>query len=220
MGPMNIKYVLYGPGELGMITIKIIRRNKRRSVVPYDDELWRYCCEDTVRTWEVDEATAATIEKLGLQEVNAFQQDLFHCTLRTMALGIRLDTTAKAKMSKELAAEARKREEWLTAVFGHPVQVKSPKHLSKLFYEDLQQPIVLDRKTRRPTTKEEALDKIAKREPLLAPVVKKISELRSIGVFTSTFLDAQLDVDSRLRCSFNPCGTYTFRYSSSKNTIS
>jgi len=184
-----------------------------------EDQLWYYCCEDTVRTWEVDEATAATIEKLGLQEVNAFQQNLFHCTLRTMALGIRLDPTAKAKMSGELAAEARKREEWLAAVFGHPVQVKSPKHLGKLFYEDLQQPLILDRKTRRPTTKEEALEKLAKREPLLSPIVKKISELRSIGVFNSTFLEAALDVDGRLRCSFNPCGTYTFRYSSSKNAF-
>ena len=184
-----------------------------------EDQLWYYCCEDTVRTWEVDEATAASVETLGLSEVNTFQQNLFHCTLRTMALGIRLDPTIKAQMAKELAAEARKREEWLAAVFGHRVDVKSPAHLGKLFYEDLGQPEILDRKTRRRTTKEEALEKLAKREPLLAPVVKKISELRSIGVFNSTFLNARLDVDERLRCSFNPCGTYTFRYSSSKNAF-
>src|SRR4029077_12934026 len=36
---------------------------------------------------------------------------------------------------------------------------------------------------------------------------------------TSTFINARLDVDGRLRCSFNPCGTYTFRYSSSKNAF-
>jgi DNA polymerase-1 len=35
----------------------------------------------------------------------------------------------------------------------------------------------------------------------------------------STFINARLDLDGRLRCSFNPCGTYTFRYSSSKNAF-
>lgn len=184
-----------------------------------EDQLWYYCCEDTMRTWECDEREAKTIVDLKLEAPNAFQQDLFYPTLRAMTLGIRMDEEAKAEMRKELAGAAADRQAWLDRIFGHPVDCRSPTHLMRLFYEDLKQPLIIQKKTKRPTINEEALGKIARREPLLAPIVKKIIELRSIGVFVSTFINAKLDTDARLRCSFNPCGTYTFRYSSSKNAF-
>lgn len=184
-----------------------------------EDQLWEYCCQDCVYTWEVDEVVSASIEKLGLQAVNKFQNDLFRCTLKTMNYGIRLDPVAKGVMKGELETEADSRQAWLDEVFGHYVDTRSPQAMMRLFYDDLKMPVSLNRVTKRPTINEEALEKIAKREPLLAPVVKKIIELRSIGVFISTFINARLDVDDRLRCSFNPCGTYTFRYSSSKNAF-
>lgn len=184
-----------------------------------EDQLWIYNCVDCVRTWEVDEVTAGTVENMGLQEVNKFQQDLFHCTLRTMNYGIRLDPVAKSQMARELEGEAEKRQKWLDEIFGHPVDTRSPAAMMRLFYDDLKQPVSINRKTKKPTLDEEALSKIARREPLLAPAIKRITELRSIGVFVSTFINARLDLDGRLRCSFNPCGTYTFRYSSSKNAF-
>jgi len=184
-----------------------------------EDQLWIYNCEDCVRTWEVDNATAQTIEKLGLQPINDFQQGLFWPTLRAMELGIRLDPKRKAEMSRELQAAALDRQAWLDEVVGHKVDARSPTHLMKLFYEDLKQPPIIQKKTKRPTINEEALEKVARREPLLRPIAKRLTELRSIGVFVSTFLNARLDLDGRLRCSFNPCGTYTFRYSSSKNAF-
>jgi len=63
------------------------------------------------------------------------------------------------------------------------------------------------------------LRKIAEREPLLLPITRKIAELRSLGVFLSTFVNAPLDIDSRMRCSFNIAGTETYRFSSSKNAF-
>lgn len=184
-----------------------------------EDQLWVYCCEDTVRTWEIDEVTAGIIPKLGLEEVNNFQQGLFWPTFDAMAEGVCYSSEAASAMRSELNQASNERQQWLNRVVGHPVDVRSPAHLMRLFYDDLKQPVQIQKKTKRPTINEEALDKIAKKEPLLQPIVKKISELRSIGVFISTFLNARLDADGRLRCSFNPCGTYTFRYSSSKNAF-
>jgi len=43
--------------------------------------------------------------------------------------------------------------------------------------------------------------------------------LRSLGVFHSTFVQAGLDVDGRMRCTFNVCGTETYRFASSKNAF-
>lgn len=184
-----------------------------------EDQLWYYNCEDCVRTWEVDEAAHRSVEKFGLQPVQEFQQGLFHCTLRTMNHGIRIDTKAKSALAKELLEAATEKEKWLEDVLGHKLDCKSPQQLMRLFYDDFQLPPVLNKKTKRPTTNDEALEKLARKEPILGPIIKRISELRSIGVFVSTFLNARLDTDGRLRCSFNPCGTYTFRYSSGKNAF-
>jgi DNA polymerase-1 len=49
--------------------------------------------------------------------------------------------------------------------------------------------------------------------------VQKIQELRSLGVFLSTFIEAQPDRDGRIRCSFNIAGTDTYRFSSSANAF-
>jgi len=38
-------------------------------------------------------------------------------------------------------------------------------------------------------------------------------------VFLSTFIMMPLDQDSRMRCSYNICGTETYRFSSSKNAF-
>lgn len=184
-----------------------------------EDQLWRYNCVDCVRTWEVDEVVAAAVSNLGLDAVNEFQQGMFWPTLKTMTYGIRQDASAKSQMSKELASETEVKEAFLEKVLGHSINLGSKPQMQGLFYEDLKQPIILNKKTKKPTLDEDALSKIAFREPLLRPIVKRISELRSIGVFARTFLGARLDVDGRLRCSFNPCGTYTFRYSSSKNAF-
>jgi DNA polymerase-1 len=71
----------------------------------------------------------------------------------------------------------------------------------------------------RPTTDEEALGLIAEREPLLLPITQKISEMRSLGVFLSTFVRAPLDIDGKTRCMFKVAGTKTYRFASSKNAF-
>jgi DNA polymerase I-like protein with 3'-5' exonuclease and polymerase domains len=53
----------------------------------------------------------------------------------------------------------------------------------------------------------------------MLPITRKISELRSLGVFNSTFVQAPLDTDGRIRTSFNICGTETYRFASSKNAF-
>jgi DNA polymerase I-like protein with 3'-5' exonuclease and polymerase domains len=65
----------------------------------------------------------------------------------------------------------------------------------------------------------ECLEKVAAREPLLRPLVDKIEEYRSIGVFLSNFLADKRDKDGRLRSAFNIGGTYTFRFSSNENAF-
>lgn len=184
-----------------------------------EDQLWIYNCKDCVITYECDEEIQKATVKAGLAEVGAFQQSLFEPTLQTMNRGIRVDLKRRSNFALELSSEIATREQFYIDVLGHPLNVRSSLQMKKLFYEDLQQKPIFNRKTGAITLNDEAIQKIADREPLLRPLVKGISEHRSLGVFLSTFVNAPLDHDSRIRCSFNPAGTETFRYSSSENAF-
>lgn len=184
-----------------------------------EDQLWTYNCKDAVITFEVDTAQQAAVDVMRLREVHDFQQRLFWPVLTTMNRGLRVDTSSRGQFAFELQEEIAKRDQWLLDVLGEPLNIKSPLQMKRMFYETLGQKPILSRKTGTVTCDDEALRKIAEREPLLQPVTKKIAELRSLGVFLSTFVNAPLDTDGRMRCSFNIGGTETYRFSSSKNAF-
>lgn len=184
-----------------------------------EDQLWTYNCKDAVITFEVDDAQQAAIDQMGLREVHDFQQELFWPVLDTMNRGLRVDIPQRAEFAMSLQQEIANREQWLIDTLGHPLNIKSSPQMKELFYESLRQKPILDRKTGSVTCNDEALRRIAEREPILLPLTKKIAELRSLGVFLSTFINAPLDIDQRMRCSFNIAGTETYRFSSSKNAF-
>ena len=184
-----------------------------------EDQLWEYNCKDAVITFEVDEAQQAAIDLMRLREVHDFQQRLFWPVLTTMLRGLRVDTSRRGEFAFNIQGEIAAREQWLMDVLGEPLNIKSSPQMKELFYGSLRQKPVLDRKTGSPSCNDEALRRIAEREPILQPLTRKIAELRSLGVFLSTFVNAPLDVDGRMRCSFNIGGTETYRFSSSKNAF-
>ena len=184
-----------------------------------EDQLWSYNCQDAVITFEVDGVEQRNVDAMGLRPVHDFQQQLFWPVLRTMNKGIRVDTRRRNAFALELMDEIASREQWMIDVLGESLNIKSPKQMQELFYGALAQKPILNRKTGTVTTDDEALGRMADREPILRPLVKKIQELRSLGVFLSTFVNAPLDVDGRMRCSFNIAGTETYRFSSSQNAF-
>lgn len=184
-----------------------------------EDQYWRYNCMDAVATFDVEGSLQSNIDQMGLREVDDFQQKLFWPVLRTMNRGLRVDEVRKAQFAEELQKEITARAEWFEAVLGYPLNPRSTPQMKALFYEDLQQKPIINRKTKALTCDDEALNKIAERQPLLRPLVKKILEYRSLGVFYSTFIMAKADIDGRMRCSFKITGTETYRFASSENAF-
>lgn len=184
-----------------------------------EDQLWIYNCEDCVRTFAIDDGQQPVVDAMQLRKVHDFQQQLFWPVLQSMNRGLRVDFARRADFAMELSSEIAAREAWLGEVLGFPVNIRSPKQMVELFYGTLGQRPILNRKTGRVTCDDEALGKLSDREPLLRPLVKKIQELRSLGVFLSTFVGAPVDIDGRMRCSFNIAGTETYRFSSSTNAF-
>lgn len=184
-----------------------------------EDQLWYYNCEDAVRTFEVDEGQQTALTAMGLNPVNDFQQSLFAPVLQTMNRGIRVNKAKRSALALQLMGEISEREAWIHNVLGRELNIRSGPQMKDLFYGELGEKEILHRGTGSVTLNDEALARIAARNPLLGPIVRKIQELRSLGVFLSTFITASLDSDGRLRCSFNIGGTVTYRFSSSQNAF-
>ena len=184
-----------------------------------EDQLWSYNCEDCVRTFEIAEVHDAAIKSLGLTQVNDFQHTMFWLVLDTMIRGVRFDQQHRSDFALTLTDEMAQREQWFIDVLGHPLSPRSGAQMKRLFYDDLNLPVQRNRRTGQPSLDDEALGKLAAKEPLIRPIVRRISEYRSLGVFLSTFVNAPLDLDHRMRCSYNVAGTETYRFSSSENAF-
>lgn len=188
-----------------------------------EEQLWSYNCVDCVRTREVGEVESTTVDKMKLREVEDFQQKLFWPVLQAMCRGVRIDKKMRSQFAEELQDEIAKREQLFIDVLGHPLNPRSPLQMTKLFYNDLgQKPIMSRPRPGSPahvTCDDSALELLKVREPILRPLINAIAEYRSLGVFLSTFVMAPLDTDGRMRCSYNICGTETYRLSSSENAF-
>lgn len=196
-----------------------------------EEQYWTYNCKDACITFEVDEEIQKDVsERTGPSAQHPeFQQSLFFPVLRMMNRGIRLNTKLRGTynpltnegtgLKGELVQAAIERQKKLEWIVGHELNPKSPKQLLNLFYHDLGIPGIRSLATEALTTNSPALAQIAEREPMLKPLCQLIVELRSIGVFLSTFIDASLDSDGRMRCSFSIAGPTTYRFSSSENAF-
>lgn len=188
-----------------------------------EDQLWAYNCQDCIRTREVGEATQAAIESMGLAEVDSFQQSFLYPVLAAMQRGVRIDTKERARLDASLERELEARESWISSAIGHPLNVKSPVQMKKFFYEDLALKPIFKRDNAsgqmKPTCDDHALETLSAREPILRPIIRRIQEYRSISVILNTFIRMPLDIDGRMRTSYNICGTETYRLASSENAF-
>ena len=191
---------------------------------------WFYNCEDCYYTRMVGEAELLAAAAMGLQEVHDFQQKMFYPVLKAMLRGVRVIEENRKRLALEIQEQIDIRETFLRAILGHEININSPKQMQALFYEDLNQPVIMSRtKKGSPshiTCDDEALQKIGAREPLLRPIVNCIADIRTLGKFLGDFVLAKLDPDGRMRCSYNIGGSEsgksapkTFRLSSSQSAF-
>jgi DNA polymerase-1 len=183
------------------------------------EKFWLYNAKDCVNTWEIHQVLGNVIHSLNLQPQFDFLMRLNRHVITMMIRGVRIDRKVKDALGLELLTVMCEREEAIEYMLGRPINIGSPKQMQELFYEEMGFKPVLHKKTKQPTTDDNAIQTLAVREPLLRPVVDLISETRSIGVFLSTFVQMPLDKDLRMRSSFNVGGTETFRFSSSKDAF-
>ena len=184
-----------------------------------EEQLWLYNCKDAVHTWEITKVEQVCIDSLEMNEIHDFQRILWWACLEAMIRGILIDENNRAEVGRELNAKMNEISEFLKYVLGHDLNPRSTKQMHTLFYGDLNVPVIKHKKTKRPTLDDQALEKIATKEPLLRPLISAIGDYRTLGVFSSTFIEAEIDPDGRMRGTLDPNGTDTYRLSSYENAF-
>lgn len=189
---------------------------------PADDtKFFSYNCKDCCYTFE------AMTKLQHLLDKDVKRNDIYHermsklwwTVLRLNLRGVRIDVKRRHQLTGELIEAAQQRQMFLNHVIGRPFNPRSTPQMQQFFWDEMGVKAAKSRTSKKPSLNAEILAAIPEQFPLLAPIVDTIIEMRSIGVFLKTFIQAPLDFDQRIRSSFNMCGTETFRFSSSENAF-
>ena len=198
-----------------------------------DETQWRYNCRDCVATFEVAERLDAVLRTFGLYDQYLFQmRRLWPAVLAMMERGVRVDVErwqrAGEYLDEATALRAVRLNRLLPAdvwprVYGtvkkgvRTAWHDSPTQLRQIIYETFEMKPIYKPKTKSPTTNDDALGRIGKREPLLKPLLDCLTEYRKCQTYKQNFLSTELEADGRLRCTFNIAVAETLRLVSSKN---
>lgn len=184
-----------------------------------EEQYWTYNCKDCVITYEIAEKQQEALRTMGLEKVNKFQQRLWYPVLYSMLKGVRVDKYLHGNFDTRIERAMVDNQNYINEAVGYPLNISSSPQMKHLFYEDLGQKPVVNKKTGTVSCNDESLHLLAEKEILLQPLVNSISLLRSLKVFKNTFINAPLGYDGRMRCSFKITGTETYRFASSKDVF-
>ena len=179
-------------------------------------QLWEYNCKDCVATWEIAEAQQKAIVALDLTKPAQIQMDLWRPLIKMSLRGVLQDMGSRKSLSRELAGKQKEIEKRLEFLLDHPFNPSGSSPQGKnLFYTDLNLKAI--KKDGRLSLDKEALELLAIREPIIEPITKDILDWRGYSTFHNTFVNAPVDPDHRMRCSWNLATAKTFRLSSSSS---
>lgn len=197
-----------------------------------DDELgWHYNCIDCAATWEITQVMSQLVKKLGFTEQFRERMEMLDIAYEMMNRGIALDHAERQRQVMYTINEQSKLQSYLDRVLPQDYKqlVKgktsksdwhsSPAQSAALFYDILGCKEIINKKTGNRTLDDDALLRIKTQYPLLEQLVEPLQWMRSLGVILSNFLTARTDDDNRMRCTFDPTGTDTFRWSSYENAF-
>jgi DNA polymerase-1 len=129
--------------------------------------------------------------------------------------GLNVNKKGLAETNSYLEGRIKEKEQALFEACGRELNVNSSKQCQEYFYEHLGLGPYKN-KDGGITTDDKAMSRIVRRAEMGSREAKLVQEVRHLKKLKSTYMEVELDDDSRLRCSWNPRGTWTGRLSSSK----
>lgn len=179
------------------------------------EQLWQYNATDSIICAEAfPKQMDALIQQRNVQTYER-QRQTIEPLIYMQERGILVDVEAIRKRDEELRYEVAELQLELNRVAGKPLNPSSPKQLKEYFYIEKGYKPYVKKGGGGITVDKLALKRLSRKG---APEAKLILEMRRRTKLASTYLDvSKVDVDSRMRCSYNPVGTRYSRLSSSSS---
>lgn len=188
--------------------------------------LMDYNCIDNMRTWEIDDSQQQYVKVLKQESQVEFKMEINDLCFRMMNRGVLFDKGRRGPLAYDLG-EARNEyyRELLRIIPQEMVKpdadkpwYRSAQQTATLFYDILGFRMVKHRKTGRPTVGKEALMQLKRWHPEFTGLFDRLDTAGSIDNSLGV-VQTPIDLDGRMRCSYNPGGTETHRLSSSENVF-
>lgn len=177
------------------------------------EEFWRYNGKDAVVALEAWDDLAQEMTEGGFWDTYYMTVNLANALIYMTIRGFKVDMEKLAITKTRVEGEIAGRRAELTAVAEWDFNPRSPKQCNQYFYVTKGiKPYI--GATGNPTTDDKALARIYRRYNLRE--AKLVQEIRTLEKLHGTYLEIQFDADKRLRCAWNPRGTWTGRLSSGK----
>lgn len=175
--------------------------------------LCKYNAKDSAVTFECKEKIHAELIEVGMERFFFdFVMPLHNLYYDIERRGILIDRKARTELRKKYMKMCAVEQLELDALIGHEVNVNSPKQVSQLIYHDLKCP-------QRKDTKEDTLDALirnAVKDEHRKGIIRAVIRLRKVRKTFSTYVNAKVSKDGRMRTVFNIVGTESGRTSTSK----
>jgi DNA polymerase I-like protein with 3'-5' exonuclease and polymerase domains len=193
-----------------------------------EEQLWEYNCVDGVHTLEASYHLERVLRQLNLHHFIEEEMDVLRLQFEMMTFGVAIDRRARDEMANDLQLELDEMEDYFEAVLNPAILPElqgknksknmwysSPAQLGRLFYDILGIKEKINRDTGSRKVDDDALQQMKVEEPLLRPLLNKLQDYRSTGIFYNNVTSA-LEPDGRMRTQYTQMPN-TFRWASRKN---
>lgn len=183
-------------------------------------QLWQYNATDSIICAEAFPKQMARLKQQSNTRTYKRQRDIVPPLVYMQERGILIDTEGMLKANKKMAEELKTAQQKLNDKAGQELNANSYKQLRTYFYGTLGYKAYINRKTKKPSTDDITMTRLARKGVKEAEYVKEIRKIRKLMGTYLPVVDGKLikiDEDSRVRSSFNPAGTKFSRISSSAN---
>ena len=176
-----------------------------------------YNCADAVNTYGVWKVLEKELYRLDQYHIFENEMAQIEPAVMLQLVGLGLDAETRVNLLKEIDIELKELDETLEQQLGKEINLRSPKQLQALLYEDLGLPIQYKRRksindARKRTADEETLAKLARttNNPVLLEIVKwkKLDKLKNSFVLLIDKKSgaSKISPEGRVHTSYNVTG--------------
>ena len=158
----------------------------------------------------------ADLKAQGFWKTYELTMEPAEALLYMMKRGIKVNQEAIVTLDTEVTEELYQLKQELRSIIGKDFNPSSSVQCKKYFYETLKLKPYLNLKTKKPSTDDAALSKIARKGEKGSKEAKLLMKLRHLEKQKKSYLDCEWSKDGRMRCSWKIRGTIFGRFASSK----